>query len=656
MTISEMLNCWIANNKGRRSNVNVVIFCITLITAIINLPVSGQAIEDSECLECHDSKKINDMGTYDEVLNLSSHAGSSCTDCHSDITELPHNDSLGKVECGDCHDAAAQIYRFHGRKSVTQDEDIPRCADCHGEHHILPATDKSSMTNPLNLPATCGRCHENIDLTKRHEILYGKAVEVYKSSVHGKATLGGVYTAATCNDCHSSDGTAHKILGPGNSESTINHFNIPKTCGKCHRNIENDYWEGIHGKLVERGETDAPVCTDCHGEHGIIAASDPQSRVSPSRVAEATCAPCHESARLNEKYGTPTERLKTWVDSYHGLKSKAGDLTVANCASCHGAHRILPHTDSTSSIFSGNLQATCGECHPGISQAMAATPIHGIPGVSGTPAANIVKYIYLIAIFIIIGLMVIHWLLDLLRKIKDSSRGRQIERMKIGEVWQHTFLMVSFIVLVITGFALRYSESWWVDFFFGWEGGFPLRGVIHRFAAVVFIITVIWHIIYLTTNRGRRFLGDMKPKTRDFTDFLWMSIYNLGLRKGRPTFSRFSYVEKAEYWALVWGTVIMIFSGFFLWFDNFAVKWFPKGFLDVMVVVHYYEALLATLAILIWHLYSTIFDPNVYPMNPSWYSGKMPAEMYKNEHPADPIIAEKKNESSFDSGDGTTNK
>jgi cytochrome b subunit of formate dehydrogenase len=105
-----------------------------------------------------------------------------------------------------------------------------------------------------------------------------------------------------------------------------------------------------------------------------------------------------------------------------------------------------------------------------------------------------------------------------------------------------------------------------------------------------------------------------------------------------PSFGRFSYVEKAEYWALVWGTVVMILSGFFLWFDNVAVKWFPKGFLDVMLIIHYYEAWLATLSILIWHMYSTIFSPGVYPMNPSWYTGKMPEDMYRHEHAADPAL------------------
>ncbi len=615
-----------------------IYFSIAIITVLSFAAVPALAVDSEDCMTCHETTLKDTTKTYHALVAESSHSGMECTDCHADIDDLPHADTLAKVDCGICHDQAAEDYKYHGRMAVGADSDIPSCSDCHGTHDILPPTNKLSTINPINLPQTCGNCHENINLTKRHEILYGKAVEVYKSSVHGKASLGGVYTAASCNDCHSTGGTAHKILGPGNSGSTINHFNIPHTCGKCHKNVENDYWEGIHGKLVERGETDAPVCTDCHGEHGIISPSDPESRVSPSRVAEATCAPCHESARLNEKYGIPTERLKTWVDSYHGLKSMAGDLSVANCSSCHGAHRILPHTDSTSSIYAGNLVTTCGQCHPGITQAMASAPIHGTPGVSRTPTAQVVKTLYIIAIFIIIGLMVVHWLFDLWRKIRNTSKVKQVRRMTLGEVWQHAFLMLTFITLVITGFALRYSQSWWVDLFFGWEGGFPLRGIIHRVAAVLFILTVIWHIVYLTTKRGRGFLFDMRPLKKDFTQFIQMNLYNIGLSKKKPDFGKFSYVEKAEYWALVWGTAIMIITGFFLWFDNFAVHWFPKGFLDIALIVHYYEAVLATLAIAIWHMYSTVFNPDVYPMNPSWVTGKMPETVYRHEHAADEIF------------------
>jgi cytochrome b subunit of formate dehydrogenase len=606
-------------------------------------PVRAQDdIEDGAtvCLDCHDVTVDNGGKAFDVALSSSIHEGFACVDCHADIEAVPHEDTLTKVDCGTCHDAAAEVYQWHGRLNTATGEDIPTCADCHGRHDILTTSNKKSRVNPLNLYRTCGKCHEDLDLTKKHEILYGHAVEVYQNSVHGKAALGGIYTAATCNDCHSTGGTSHRILAPNDNESTINHFNIPKTCGKCHHNIEQDFWEGIHGQLVARGEVDAPVCTHCHGEHGIISPSDPRSPVSPIRIAEATCAPCHESAALNEKYGIPTGRLESYVDSYHGLKSKAGDVQVANCASCHGAHRILSHTDSTSSIFPDNLKATCGNCHPGISAEMAQTRIHETPGMSQTPAANVVRLIYITLIIIVIGGMLLHWIIDLRKEIQEVHKGEQVQRMTFNEVWQHAFLTISFVCLVFTGFALRFSDSSWVQFLFGWEGGFPFRGIVHRVSAVVLMMTSIWHILYLFTVRGKQFLKDMFPTLLDARQGLQLISYNIGISKTKPRFGRFSYIEKAEYWALVWGTAIMAITGLLLWFDNYVVIWVPKGFLDVMLVIHYYEAWLATLAILIWHLYSTVFNPGIYPMNPSWYTGKMPRQMYIHEHPEDPFTKE----------------
>jgi len=595
--------------------------------------------ETASCLACHDVEQYHGKERDIAATLLgSAHAAFDCVDCHASIEGLPHQEEVAAVECGNCHGDVAAIYDRHGRVPVGTDPDIPTCADCHGTHEILPSHDRKSRVSAENLPNTCGECHEDIDLTTKHEILYGEAIAAFKSSVHGRAITGGVLLAASCNDCHSVNGSAHRIYGPADPQSTINHFNIPGTCGKCHSSVEQEFWEGIHGQLVARGEVDAPVCTHCHGEHGIIATTDPRSPVSPNRVAEATCAPCHESAALNDKYGIPSGRLRSWYDSYHGLKSRAGDVTVANCASCHRAHLILPESDPRSSVHPDNLQNTCGECHPGISAEIASTPIHGEPGVSQTPIANVVKQVYIIAIFVIIGAMVIHWLIDLRKQIRKIRSKRQFRRMTLNEVGQHTLLMVTFIVLVITGFSLRYKESWWVDWLFGWEGGFPLRGLIHRFAAVLFVFAVIWHGLYLVTERGRQFIRDMLPTGQDFVQFFKMIGYNLDLASEKPRFGRFSYVEKAEYWALVWGAVVMLITGFFLWFEDFAVHWFPKGALDVMLVVHYYEAWLATLAILIWHMYSTVFSPNVYPMNPSWIDGKMPADVYEHEHPDDPAL------------------
>jgi len=84
-------------------------------------------------------------------------------------------------------------------------------------------------------------------------------------------------------------------------------------------------------------------------------------------------------------------------------------------------------------------------------------------------------------------------------------------------------------------------------------------------------------------------------------------------------------VEKIEYWAFVWGTCVMASTGFLLWFNSFALRHFPKWVTDASTVLHYYEAILATLSILIWHMYTVVFDPEVYPMDRSWITGMGPS-------------------------------
>jgi formate dehydrogenase gamma subunit len=243
--------------------------------------------------------------------------------------------------------------------------------------------------------------------------------------------------------------------------------------------------------------------------------------------------------------------------------------------------------------------------------------------------------IYIVAIVVIIGLMLLHWAIDFVKQVRVVLAKRpQIRRMTLSEVWQHLFLTVTFVVLVVSGFALRFSESWLTRLLFGWEGGFEWRGHLHRGAAVLFIFTVMWHLVYVMSHRrGRAFVRDIFPVRLDFQQFGRMIMYNLGRRPKPPRFARFSYVEKAEYWALVWGSVVMVVTGLLLWFDNWFIQFLPKGVLDVSLVIHYYEAWLATLAIVVWHLYSTVFSPTVYPMNPSWITGKMPEKMYRHEHP-----------------------
>jgi cytochrome b subunit of formate dehydrogenase len=109
----------------------------------------------------------------------------------------------------------------------------------------------------------------------------------------------------------------------------------------------------------------------------------------------------------------------------------------------------------------------------------------------------------------------------------------------------------------------------------------------------------------------------------------------LGLSKEKPKLDRFSYIEKAEYWALIWGTIIMSATGFIMWFDNTFIGLFTLLGWEIARTIHYYEAWLATLAIIVWHFYFVIFNPDIYPMNTSWITGKMTEEEMAEEHPVE---------------------
>jgi thiosulfate reductase cytochrome b subunit len=155
-----------------------------------------------------------------------------------------------------------------------------------------------------------------------------------------------------------------------------------------------------------------------------------------------------------------------------------------------------------------------------------------------------------------------------------------------------------------------------------WEGSTPVRSIVHRVAAVVFIAVTLIHIVSLVANGTlRRHWRRLLPARRDVTEAAGTFLYNLGLLKERPATSEHSYVEKAEYWAVVWGAVVMILTGVMLWANGLTMAWLPKSILDVATAVHFYEAVLATLAILVWHFYSVIFDPDVYPLDTAAFTG-----------------------------------
>ena len=644
--------------------------------------------QDEECLSCHGQPDFKSEKGKILSIDPAKHAASvhgilACRDCHTDIKEYPHPAKIQKVQCSTCHadeahdmpnsvhaalgeDACQSCHgdphtigpaktafarcetchtqevkdlreSIHGLAAKAGDPYGPNCESCHGPvHKILAAGDPNSTVAKKNLPGTCATCHSNSDFLSKHKIPFAHPVELYLQSVHGRAVQAGDASAATCSDCHGS----HAIFPARDPRSTINHWNVAKTCAQCHSEIAKTYIQSIHGQAMQEGNTDAPVCTDCHGEHLILGPKEPQSLVNAARVSTVTCGRCHGETRLAVRYNLPADRVPTYADSYHGLASREGSQTVANCASCHGVHNIFPSSDPRSTVNPANLAKTCGQCHAGAGQTFAIGPVHVmISSANANPVVKWIRWLYLTLIPFTLGFMLLHNFIDLLAKMRRRAvrtvGGPQVVRMNLWFRIAHWGVMLSFPALAITGFALKYPDAWYAQPLLYWEGShFALRGLLHRIAAVILIASTVYHFIHLSVNkRDRAFLWAMLPKYKDATDLLHVLFFNLGLRKESPRFGKFNYAEKMEYWAFLWGTAVMAVSGFLLWFNNFTLRHFPKWMADAATAVHFYEAILATFSILLWHFYIVIFDPLVYPMDTAWLDGKVPAEHYAHSRP-----------------------
>ena len=615
------------------ASVHGTLGCIDCHSQIKDFPHPAK-VAKVQCLSCHSDEASHVAGSIHAALGEE-----ACQSCHGNPHEVAVATQIAPAKCAQCHADEVKEFRksIHGQAAASGDPDAPTCMSCHGAvHQIQSSGETSSLVTKKNLPDTCASCHSNPQFLSRHKIPFAHPVELYKQSVHGRAIVAGDGAAASCSDCHGS----HGILPAKDSRSKVNHWNIPATCGQCHSEISKTYLESVHGQAMKNGVSGAPVCSDCHGEHLILGPKEQGSLVNAGRVSMATCGRCHSDERLALRYNLPADRVPSYADSYHGLAMRGGSQSVANCASCHGVHNIFRSSDARSTVNAINLPKTCGSCHAGAGNHFVIGPVH-VQTASG-PSHPVVKWIrwtYWLLIPLTLGFMVLHNLLDfvakLIRRRPRHEAGGEVSRMNLNFRIAHAGVILSFPTLVFTGFALKYPEAWWARPLLLWEGHFTFRGLVHRGAAIVLIAATIYHVIHLAiVRRDRLFLKAMLPQLKDATDLVQVFAYNLGLSKVEPRFAKFNYAEKVEYWAFMWGTVVMTVSGLLLWFNNFTLRYFPKWISDAATAIHYYEALLATFSILLWHFYMVIFDPLVYPMDTAWIDGKVPADHYRHSRPA----------------------
>lgn len=601
----------------------------------------GTGSDDSACLDCHgesdleavsEARKGKKLYIAPEALVGSVHEDLSCTDCHvnDEDKETPHSEGgpTPKLLCGDCHESAVEDYEkhcIHGSEYNKGNKMAPWCQDCHGGHKIFPLSSEASLLSPRNQPEVCAKCHGNEKLNEiEGGITKRNLLKRYYSSIHWESVQEGK-PAATCSDCHGH----HDILPSSDKNSHVTRLGQLTTCEKCHKSSVRSYKAGSHGRSFLHGNLDVPVCTTCHGDHDAMSL---KMKSSGKRDFAATqvCIWCHGNERMMSRYALDTSPVSSYFDDFHGRTQRGSFGTSATCADCHDAHRSLPTTHPESRMHITNRGSTCGTCHGQSNDTfiMSFTHRSGTPEESRGKIKQIVVVIYVTLILITIGAMLLHnaiiWSFFARRKFRYNAKHCDTLRMNALERRWHWILFLSFTLLALTGFALSFSESTWFIWMYDLGLSEHVRAWIHRVSAVILMANMILFLFYKTISRwGRRWWKEMMPGIQDLRDMKATMLYYLERSPDKPKYGTFNYAEKAEYWALWWGILVMALTGFVLWFTNLLPPDSPPWLIEVARTIHFYEAVLACLSIIVWHIFHVMFHPEEYPINTVWITGSM---------------------------------
>ena len=212
--------------------------------------------------------------------------------------------------------------------------------------------------------------------------------------------------------------------------------------------------------------------------------------------------------------------------------------------------------------------------------------------------------------------------------------GPAVERFSIAQRIEHFVLLLSFNILALTGLPQKYSATGWAQRLIEVFGGIEITRLIHRTFAVILMVQGLYHLAAVLTSRTRSVRRhDMHLSLQDLHDMIGDMKFMTGRNRERPRFGRFDYRQKFEYWAVVWGTVLMALTGLVMWFPTVVTRWLPGVVIPASRVAHGGEALLALFAVIIWHFYNAHFRPAIFPMDPAMFTGKIPLERLQHEHP-----------------------
>ena len=377
------------------------------------------AAPNDTCLMCHADAGAKNAAGASIAVDAKTFAASvhgqmnfKCTDCHSDVSadKLPHEPKLKPANCAACHEAPVKEYlsTAHAKARAGGNLVAATCSNCHGNHDIQKSSEPTSRTNVARVESTCASCHGNEAVIQKGKLPGGNIASQYHDSIHGQKTNGkgaAAVKAPTCTGCHG----AHKILSKNDPASRVNREHIALMCGSCHQQVYSRFSGGQHGQMRQAGNSAAPTCIDCHSAHRI------QQHASSKFQTEVIneCGNCH------------ADFIKTYRDTYHGQVTRLGYTRVATCASCHGAHEVLPASNPKSMISPENRVNTCRSCHPGANANFAAYEPHGnADDRKGEPLLYYTKKFMQLLLLSVFGFFAIHTPLWLIRSLKERRERR----------------------------------------------------------------------------------------------------------------------------------------------------------------------------------------------------------------------------------------
>lgn len=609
----------------------------------VEIPEIQARMSDNSCMKCHQDPSVHKIVDGDTVslyvdsriLPNSVHKNIQCTKCHTEVTDhLPRPCSTNKpVDCSSCHAEVFDLYfqSGHGQAYYHNKKEAPYCNDCHGTHDTKSRYDDTSPVYRTAIPGLCGECHKSDgQATTSTELKETNALADYSSSVHGMGLVQkGLTVSAVCTDCH----TTHLSLKTSNENSSVHPLNVQKTCGNCHKGIFEQFLKSDHAYRTDKPGKEYPTCVKCHSAHVI-------SEVNQDKfMNEVTtqCGSCHE------------ETAKTYLETYHGKAYQLGYFESARCSDCHGAHNVLKADNPESMVSPENLVNTCANCHQGANKRFTGYLSHATH--KDDPKLH-VAYVFmttlLLSVFIFFGIHLLMWLprslAERLKKRKEKpveSGNRYIERFNRKQRITHVFVIISFLLLALTGMMLKFAHMDWAKSLARILGGVETAGVLHRIGAVITFGYFIYHLIHLIALKRRKRLSmtrfifgndSLWFNRQDIKDF-WGTIKWFFGRGPRPRYGRWTYWEKFDYLAVFWGVAIIGFSGLVLWFPVFFTKFLPGWIINVSLIVHSDEALLAVGFIFTIHFFNTHFRPEAFPMDTVIFTGHVPLEHFKHERP-----------------------